>query len=65
MALAWLLARPEVSTIIVGARTVAQLEQNLAALEVRLEPADLKDLDEASRPEWGYPYAFIGMREPW
>jgi aryl-alcohol dehydrogenase-like predicted oxidoreductase len=65
VALAWLLARPEVSTIIVGARTVAQLEQNLAALEVRLEPADLKDLDEASRPDWGYPYAFIGMREAW
>ena len=40
VALAWLLAHPEVSTVIVGARTVAQLKENLAALEVRLTPAD-------------------------
>ncbi len=65
VALAWLLVRPEVSTIIVGARTPDQLEQNLKALDVRLEPSDLKELDEASRPDWGYPYGFIAMREPW
>lgn len=65
VSLAWLLARPEVSTLIVGARTVEQLDQNLAALEVALEAADLQALDAASRPEWGYPYEFIGGREPW
>jgi aryl-alcohol dehydrogenase-like predicted oxidoreductase len=65
VALAWLLARQEVSTIIVGARTVAQLDQNLACLEVQLASEDLTELDEASRPDWGYPYSFIGMREPW
>jgi aryl-alcohol dehydrogenase-like predicted oxidoreductase len=65
VSLAWLLARPEVSTIIVGARTVEQLEQNLKAMEVRLDPANLKELNEASLPDWGYPYAFIGMREAW
>ncbi len=65
VSLAWLLARPEVSTLIVGARTVEQLEQNLRALEVRLGANDLRELDEASRPDWGYPYAFIGQREPW
>jgi aryl-alcohol dehydrogenase-like predicted oxidoreductase len=65
VSLAWLLARPEVSSIIVGARTVAQLEDNLAALELRLEPADIELLDKASKPDWGYPYSFIAAREPW
>lgn len=65
VALGWLLARPEVSTILVGARTVQQLDDNLHALEVKLDAADVKELDEASKPDWGYPYSFIGMREPW
>jgi aryl-alcohol dehydrogenase-like predicted oxidoreductase len=65
VALAWLLARPELSTVIVGARTVAQLEQNLAALRLELSPAELAALDAASTPAWGYPYDFIGAREPW
>jgi aryl-alcohol dehydrogenase-like predicted oxidoreductase len=65
VSLAWLLAKPEVSTIIVGARDVEQLKGNLAALEVKLTSEDVKQLDDASKPEWGYPYAFIGGREPW
>jgi aryl-alcohol dehydrogenase-like predicted oxidoreductase len=65
VSLAWLLARPEVSTVIVGARTVQQLDDNLKALEVKLTPEDVKALDEASKPDWGYPYSFIGTREPW
>jgi hypothetical protein len=65
VALAWLLARPEVSTIVVGARNERQLDENLRALEVKLDADDLAALDRASMPEWGYPYTFIGMREPW
>jgi aryl-alcohol dehydrogenase-like predicted oxidoreductase len=65
VALAWLLAKPEVTSIIVGARTVEQLDDNLKALEVKLTGEDLADLDKASRPAWGYPYDFIGLREPW
>jgi len=65
VSLAWLLARPEVSTIIVGARTVAQLDENLAALAVRLSAEETAALDQISEPAWGYPYAFIGAREPW
>jgi aryl-alcohol dehydrogenase-like predicted oxidoreductase len=65
VALAWLLARQEVTSIIVGARTVAQLDDNLAATEVKLTEADVKELDEASRPRWGYPYEFIGRLEAW
>lgn len=65
VSLAWLLSRPEVSSLVVGARSVAQLEENLAAAEVRLAPEELRRLDAVSQPAWGYPYAFIGAREPW
>ena len=65
VALAWLLAKQEVSTVIVGARTVQQLQENLKALSVTLTADDLKQLNEVSQPNWGYPYNFIGAREPW
>lgn len=65
VALAYLLAQPECSSIIIGARTEQQLADNLAALAVRLSPAQLERLEKASRPRWGYPYDFIGLREPW
>jgi aryl-alcohol dehydrogenase-like predicted oxidoreductase len=65
VSLAWLLARPEVSSIIIGARDVGQLQENLKALEVKLAPEDVKELDEASKIDWGYPYSFIGRGEPW
>jgi aryl-alcohol dehydrogenase-like predicted oxidoreductase len=59
IALAWLLAKPIVSSVIIGARTVAQLDQNLEAAALELAPAHLAALDEASRFEPGYPYDFI------
>jgi aryl-alcohol dehydrogenase-like predicted oxidoreductase len=65
VALAWLLAKPETSSIIVGARTVAQLDDNLKALEVKLSPDDVKALDKTSEPEWGYPYDMIGRSQRW
>jgi aryl-alcohol dehydrogenase-like predicted oxidoreductase len=65
VSLAWLLAQPETTSVIVGARTVAQLEGNLKALDVKLTSDDVKELDQASKPDWDYPYAFIGMREAW
>ncbi len=65
VSIAWLLSRPEATSVIVGARTVAQLEENLAALSLRLTPEDLSELDRASAPDWGYPYSFIAIREPW
>ncbi len=65
VSLAWLLARPELSSVIVGARTLPQLEENLAALSVKLPPEELAELDRASAPDWGYPQSFIGSREPW
>jgi aryl-alcohol dehydrogenase-like predicted oxidoreductase len=65
VALAWLLARPEVSTVIVGARSVAQLQDNLKALAVKLSPEDNKELDAASKPDWGYPQGFIERVQAW
>jgi len=65
VSLAWLLAQREVTSIIVGARNVQQLPDNIKALDVKLSSEDIKALDEASKPDWGYPYNFIGMREPW
>jgi hypothetical protein len=34
-------------------------------LQVKLSPAELQELDRVSAPAWGYPYSFIGSREPW
>jgi aryl-alcohol dehydrogenase-like predicted oxidoreductase len=65
VSLAWLLAKPEVSSVIIGARDVKQLDDNLAAAALKLSPSHVELLDKASEPAWGYPYDFIGMRERW
>ena len=56
VALAWLLTRPGVASVVVGARTDAQLADNLKAASVELTPEDLKKLEEVSRPPLLYPY---------
>ena len=59
VALAWLLSRSAVCSVIFGARTVAQLEENLGAGELELPAAAVAKLDAASAIELGYPYEFI------
>ena len=59
VALAWLLAKPVVSSVIFGARTVAQLDENLGAATLSLPADALQRLDAASAIELGYPYEFI------
>jgi aryl-alcohol dehydrogenase-like predicted oxidoreductase len=59
VALAWLLAKPEVSSVIFGARSLEQLDENLAAATVTLSPEQVKKLDDASAFDLGYPYGFI------
>ncbi|HMG20932.1 MAG TPA: aldo/keto reductase, partial [Kofleriaceae bacterium] len=59
VSIAWLLARPQVTSVIFGARSVEQLEANLAGAELALAPGQLAALDQASAFELGYPYAFI------
>ena len=65
VAIAWLLAKKEVSSVILGARTVAQLEDNLGAADMTLTADEVKTLDEISLPDWGYPYSMIGRSQPW
>ena len=60
VSLAWLLAKPAVSSVIFGARSVEQLDENLAASDAKLTAEDVKRLDDASAFELGYPYKFIG-----
>ncbi|RKH02139.1 aldo/keto reductase [Corallococcus sp. CA047B] len=55
VALAWLLHQPHVTTVILGAKTEAQLEDNLAASELRLTPAQLEKLDTVSKLPPEYP----------
>ncbi len=59
VALAWVQAQPGVTSTIIGARTVGQLEDNVAALEVKLAPQHLAALDEASRPRLDFPADFL------
>jgi aryl-alcohol dehydrogenase-like predicted oxidoreductase len=56
IALNWLLQRPTVSTVIIGARTEEQLRQNLGATGWQLSPAQVERLDRASRKTFAYPY---------
>ena len=59
VALAWLLGRPAVTSVIFGARTVEQLKDNLGAAELKLSIEHRRALDEASALELGYPYDFM------
>ncbi len=56
IALNWLLQRPTVSTVIIGARNEEQLRQNLAAAGWSLSPAQVAALDRASEQTPIYPY---------
>ncbi len=55
IALAWLLARPFVTSVIIGAKNRDQLVDNLAATEVKLSPEHLEALDAASALPQEYP----------
>ncbi len=59
VALAWLRAKPGVVSPIIGARTMEQLDDNLAALEVKLTGDDMARLDEASKPQLAFPADFL------
>nr|XP_061807120.1 1-deoxyxylulose-5-phosphate synthase YajO-like [Nerophis lumbriciformis] len=60
IALAWLLKKRTVASVIFGARSIAQLEDNLRAAEINLDDAAMEKLDTASSYEVGYPYDFMG-----
>jgi aryl-alcohol dehydrogenase-like predicted oxidoreductase len=56
VALAWLLERPGVASVVVGARTSEQLADNLAAADLTLSGEELARLERVSRPPLLYPY---------
>jgi aryl-alcohol dehydrogenase-like predicted oxidoreductase len=69
VALNWVRQRPAVDTVILGARTIAQLEANLGAARWRLTDEECRRLDSASRTAPAYPYWHLvhrtGERNPY
>ena len=69
LSLAWLLAKPVVTSIIIGAKRLDQLQDNLAAVELTLTVDELKQLDEVSvlppeYPGWMVPFQGADRLEP-
>jgi len=61
LSLAWLLAKPVVTSVIIGAKRLNQLQDNLAAVELTLTQDELRRLDEVSAlapeyPGWVLPF---------
>lgn len=61
VALAWILHQRSIAQLlpIVGARSAAQMKENLGALETKLSPEHLARLDEATRVPLGFPHDFL------
>jgi aryl-alcohol dehydrogenase-like predicted oxidoreductase len=56
VALSWIQARPGITSTLIGPRTLAHLQANLTALDVRLTPAQTTTLDEATTPTLNFPH---------
>jgi len=64
VALAWLAARPAVTSVILGARTTDQLHDDLRSVDVGLDPDDVARLDAVSDPgRADYPYGDVGAEQ--
>lgn len=59
VALAWVRQQREVTSVLVGARTLAQLDANLASIGVTLTDAQLAELDALTKPRLEYPHPFL------
>jgi len=64
VALAWILAKPFVTSVIIGAKRVDQLKQNLSAVDLQFTADEIKQLDEVSAlppeyPGWMIPFQNI------
>jgi aryl-alcohol dehydrogenase-like predicted oxidoreductase len=62
ISLAWLLTRPVVTSVIVGAKRVSQLQDNLAAVDLKLTEDEIKVLDEASTLPPEYPSWMLAVQ---
>lgn len=61
VALRWLMQQDVVPSVIMGVRTMEQLEDNLKAASLSLSDEQMSQLTEASRFALGYPYDFLGQ----
>lgn len=61
VALAWLSARPGVTSTIVGTRRLAQLEENISALDVTLKTEEIARLDALTQPVLGFAQSMLPM----
>jgi aryl-alcohol dehydrogenase-like predicted oxidoreductase len=61
VALAWVHAQPGVSSTIIGARRLAQLEDNVKSLDIKLSSEELAQLDSLTKPTFGFPQNM----QPW
>ncbi len=59
IALAWLLTRENVSSVLIGPRTLEQYADNMKGASLELDSTDVKKLTDISTPEKCYPYSFI------
>ncbi|WP_413737019.1 aldo/keto reductase [Sodalis sp. RH21] len=62
VALAWLLSRPFVTSVIMGAKRIDQLQDNLAAIDLQLSVDELRKLDEVSTLPPEYPGWMLGTQ---
>ena len=65
VALAWLLAQPGVTAVVIGVRTLEQLQDNLGCLGWTLADNELKWLNQVSDPGLPYPHDFLSTYGPW
>ena len=59
VAIAWLLTRPTVASVIIGARTLGQLTENLKASNLLLSEEEITNLDNVSAITMTYPYRSV------
>jgi len=69
VSLAWLLGKPVVTSVIIGAKRVDQLNDNLAAVSLKLSPDEIQQLDEVSAlppeyPGWMLPFQGADRTDP-
>ena len=55
----WLMQKSAVTSALVGARTLSQLQENIASLDFKLSPEQMKALDDVSNPSLPFPHQFI------
>ncbi|MCU0443468.1 MAG: aldo/keto reductase [Microscillaceae bacterium] len=63
VAVAWLLSKKVVASVIVGVSKLSQLEANLAGAEIKLTAKEVAEIDELTQPAPRYPATFIGLQD--